>query len=1048
MKEDETKTGLEIAVIGMGGRFPGAKNIGEFWENLRNGRESITFFSEEELLEEGIDPEIIKNPAFVKAKGVLDGVEYFDPYFFDFTPVEAEVMDPQTRIFFECTWQALEDSGYNPENYEGEIGLYAGNAINHYWIAKIISSQKHQLFGPFKTNLLAMHFCTRISYHLDLKGPSFTIQTACSTSLVAVHVACLSLISSECDMALAGGVSLSLPQKSGYLYKEGMIGSPDGHCRAFDAKAKGTIGGSGAGVVLLKRLDEALEDRDHIYAIVKGTAINNDGGRKVGYTAPSVIGQAEAIRSACLMAEVDPTTIGYIETHGTATELGDPVEIEALSMVYHKSKTHSIPIGSVKTNLGHLDTAAGIAGFIKTVLVLKHREIPPSLHYENPNPAIDFENLPFYVNTELQAQKESGKPFRAGVSSFGLGGTNAHAILEEAPSHPPAIYARKEKGTGTHDETKLGKSGDRQKESQLILLSAMTPTALEQMTENLGEYFEKNRKKRLHLSDVAYTLQTGRKVHQYRKVMPCTSIEEALEIIKKPTNRIKRYVQQGEKPSVYFLFSGQGSQYINMGLGLYRKEPVFRDAMNQCYEVAENINGKNLKKILYPEAEEKIQEVYTTEIALLFTFIFEYALAKLCIAWGIIPTAMIGYSFGEYTAACIAGVVSMEDTLKIITTRGKMMEQTPKGAMLSVPLPEKELIPLLKGTDEISIAIDNGSSCVLSGPEQAIEEFEKGMREKRLLCAPINVPHAVHSPLMETIREGFEREMGKITLKRPEIPYVSNVTGTWITIEEAVEPRYWGQHLCHKVRFSEGIHTLKNEGNAVFIEIGPGRVLSNIVRQHLNPGTKSVKEEQNRKTSHQVVNIVKHQQEKITDNKYLLKRLGELWLYGVPIDWRAYYGQEKPSRISLPTYPFARRRCWIDTVISEGIPQSFQMKKSEDESTHEREEYPGYSFKDTLEEEDFQGPGDELEQTIASLWQEFLGLDRISIHTNFFDINGDSLTATQLITRLQQVYPVEISLKRFFEQPTILNLSEMIRERLVQKIKELSDEELETLANK
>jgi len=1039
---DSERTGLEIAVIGMDGRFPGAGNIHEFWNNLKNGMESITFFPDEELKAAGVDPLTLGNPLYVKANGVLEDIEYFDPLFFNFTPAEAEIMDPQLRIFLECSWHALEDAGCNPDAYDGAIGVYAGNATNHYWIAKTFFTRRFQLFGKFQADLYNTHFSTRVSYHLNLKGPSLTIQTACSTSLVTIHAACLALLSGECDMALAGGVSVGFPQKSGYLYQEGMVSSPDGHCRAFDAKAKGTVPGSGVGVVVLKRLNDALADGNHIYAVVKGTAVNNDGLRKVGYTAPSVEGQAEAIKAAYLMAEISPSTVSYIECHGTGTELGDPVEIEALGMVFHGCPKGSIGIGSVKTNVGHLNSASGVTGFIKTVLALKNKQIPPSLHFETPNPRIDFKNSPFYVNTGLKEWVQTNRrPLRAGVSSFGLGGTNAHVALEEwEGDNEPARTAHRPIGAAVM-----------QGEYRLIFLSAKSPYSLEKMAKNLSDYFRQN--PGANLVDAAFTLREGRKSFPHRKMTVCSSTAEAADLLGKKTKKVKSFFAKIENRPVIFVLSGQGSQYVNMGLDLYKNVKILREEMDRCFNIIKKLAGLDLKEILYP-GENPGADAPVINLpgnALLVNFVFEYALAKLLTRLGITPHAMIGYSFGEYVAACLAGVFSLADGLKLVIARGKLMSKTLPAVMLSVPLPENEIKPLLDDHPGVSLAIINGSSCVVAGEQKPIEAFEAQMREKRLVCVPVNMAHGVHSPLMEPIREELESRVREIKLENPRIPYISNVSGAWITVRQATDPRYWGEHICSTARFSDGLNELLKKDGPVFIEIGPGRVLSNIILHQMQQDNESM----GRGRDPKIINIIKHQQEKIADDYFLLSRLGELWLYGISLDWPVLFEEEKRYRIPLPTYPFDKKRYWID----EELPTLLSESQFHDSSSVAAQGQPPanatsianataveeYAYE--YDEEGYEAPRDEMEETIARLWQDFLGFERIGIHDNFFDINGDSLTATQLVTRLQQIYPVEISIKQFFENPTIAHTTDLVKELLAEKLKKLSEEELGRLSN-
>ncbi|MCP5105695.1 MAG: amino acid adenylation domain-containing protein, partial [bacterium] len=581
------ETGAGIAVIGMAGRFPGAENIEQFWWNLKNGVESITFFSPRELAEVGIEPQLLQSPNYIGAKGVIEAIEYFDAPFFDYTTPEAELMDPQVRLFHEYSWAALENAGYSPEKYTGSVGLYAGFTNNFHWLtwkyrSGLRASEQFEL-----GNLNSNYFSTLVSYKLNLKGPSVTVNTACSTSLTAVDTACRALSDGQCNLALAGGVCITYPVKSGYLYQEGMVNSPDGHCRAFDKEAKGTVHSNGIGIVVLKPLEAAIADGDTIHAVIKGSASNNDGKRKVGYTAPSVDGQAEVITAAMRKAGIGPETIGYIETHGTGTALGDPIEIQGLKKAFTVENRSlpggSIAIGSAKTNIGHLDAAAGVTGVIKATLALKNKLIPPSLFFNTPNPALQIEAGPFYVNTVPKEWKSAGSPLRAGVSSFGIGGTNAHVVLEEWP------------------EDDVGAGSPRPQRPQLLTLSAKTETAFDRMTRNLAEHLTKN--KDIDLANAAYTLQTGRNAFEYRKTLTCRDVNGAVEALSSPGLRTSR-AKEADRP-VVFMFSGQGAQYVNMGLGLYRAEPVFREEMDRCFEILNPILGYDIKELLYPEGEER-----------------------------------------------------------------------------------------------------------------------------------------------------------------------------------------------------------------------------------------------------------------------------------------------------------------------------------------------------------------------------------------------------------------------------------------------------------
>ncbi len=901
---EDLRTGLEVAVIGMACRFPGAKNIEQFWNNLKEGVTSIRFFSDEELREAGVAADQLADPNYVKAKGYLEDTEYFDYSFFGYTPLEGDVMNPQIRIFHECAWEALENAGYEPGAYSGLISLYAGLTPNLSWDIGNMLGGGSGAEAMAASNLNSNSFATLIAYRLNLRGAAVTVQTACSTSMVAIHSACRSLLNGECDMALAGGVTVSVPAKSGYGYQEGMIMSPDGHCRAFDAEARGTVSGNGCGLVVLKLLEDAIEDGDYIHAVVKGSALNNDGNRKVGYTAPGVEGQSGVIRSAQEMAEVEPETITYIEAHGTGTVLGDPIEIEALNQAFNTDKKQYCRIGSVKTNMGHLDSASGVAGFIKTVLALEHKQIPPSLDYKAPNPKIDFENSPFFVNTELTDWKHlPGVPLRAGISSFGIGGTNAHAVLEEAPPRPDAPPME----TGAEKE-------------RLLVVSARTTAALDQATANLAAHLEENRD--LPLDDVAYTMQKGRKAHPRRRFVLCSSIAEGAELLKaaaegvlpeEEPDRIRtRTVPKGEHPAV-FMFPGQGAQYVNMGLDLYRDERVFREEMDRCFGILAPLMGKDIKTLLYPgEAGQEVSDsaaeaVNQTEITQPVIFAFEYALAKLLISWGIVPQSMIGHSIGEYTAACLAGVFSLEDALKIVALRGKLMQALPTGSMLGVPMSEKALTPLLEHSGRaLSLAaVNSPSGCVVSGRDDAIEAFAAVLKEKGHESRALHTSHAFHSEMMAPCLEEFKAAFGGIKMEKPRIPFISNVTGKWITFDEAADRGYWATHLRQAVRFADGLSVLLEDPGAVFVEVGPGRVLSTFLRQQQEEGGEQP-----------AVNLVRHPKESAPDRRFLLKQVGQLWLSGVNVNWRSFYGDERPNRVPLPTYPFEKQECGMGVDFS------------------------------------------------------------------------------------------------------------------------------------
>ena len=876
-----------VAIIGMSGRFPGAKNIAQFWQNLRDGVESITLFSDQELEEAGVDPAILSDPNYVKAGGILDDVELFDAAFFGFNPREAEILDPQQRLFLECAWEAFENAGYDPQACPGAVGVYAGVSISSYLDNIYSNPEIVELIGDYQI-LLGNdkdQLPTYVSYKFDLKGPSMAIQTACSTSLVAVCMACQSLLDYQCDMALAGGSSIAIPQKAGYLYQEGMIVSPDGHCRAFDSQAQGTVGGNGVGVVLLKRLDDAVANGDYIYAVVKGSALNNDGALKVGYTAPSIEGQAEVITMAHALAGVDPETISYVEAHGTGTPLGDPIEIKALTEAFRArtDKKNFCAVGSVKTNIGHLDSAAGVAGLIKTALALKHRMIPPSLHFKQPNPKIDFANSPFYVNDRLREWRTGATPRLAGVSSFGIGGTNAHVVVEEAPVVRP--------------------SPEMSRPYELLLVSARTPSALEKATSNLAEHLRANPD--LNRADVAYTLQVGRKPFNHRRMLVCRDLVDAASALERldPKRVLTSSTEPKERP-VVFMFSGQGTQYVNMGRELYDAEPFFREQVDICSQLLKPHLGLDLRSdVLYPNAgeseQESAQRLEQTALTQPALFVVEYALARLWMKWGVRPRAMIGHSIGEYVAACLSGVFSLEDALQLVATRGRLMQQAAKGAMLAVPLSEKEIEPLLG--EKLSLAAINGPSlCVVSGPTESIGELEVHLDEKGLAGRRLHTSHAFHSAMMEPLLAPFTEQVIRVKFSPPELPYISNVTGSWITTAEATDPVYWAKHLRQTVRFADGLERLLKESDPLLLEVGPGQTLSTLARQHPSKASEQV-----------VLNSLRHPQERQPDVAFLLTTLGRLWLAGVRVDWPNFYEGAR-RRLPLPTYPFERQRYWIE----------------------------------------------------------------------------------------------------------------------------------------
>jgi acyl transferase domain-containing protein len=905
---DQDAAAQYIAVVGMSGRFPGARNVDEFWWNLCRGVESITYFSRDELLAAGVEPATAADPQYVNAGGVLDDIELFDAAFFSFNARDAEILDPQQRLFLECAWESLENAGYDPETYDGMIGVFAGSAMSTYLLHLYASAHRVPYLDHFQLTVGndKDHLPTQVSYKLNLTGPSMAIQTACSTSLVAAAVACHSLLNYQCDMALAGGVAVHTPQRRGYYYQQGGIGSPDGHCRPFDASAQGIVSGNGASVVVLKRLLDALNDGDTIRAVIRGAAINNDGSLKVGYTAPSVDGQAQVIALAQAMAGVDPETITYVEAHGTATPLGDPIEVAALTQVFQaRTKRRGFcAIGSVKGNIGHLDPAAGVAGLIKTVLCLENGVIPPSLHYTQPNPKIDFKTSPFYVNAELAPWNSTGIPRRAGVSSFGIGGTNAHVVLEEAPAveHVPSSRPH-----------------------HLVVLSAKTESARDAVTDNLARYLRGHPD--LDLADVAYTSQVGRRAFACRRYAVVAAGDQAGLAAALENRDPQRLVTSRHEPksrAVAFLFPGQGVQYAGMGAGLYQTEPVFREQVDRCCELLRPCLGGDLRDVLYPSRgqeemmQQRLRQTDTTQPAL---FVIEYALAQLWLHWGIVPQALVGHSIGEYVAACMAGVVSLEEALQLVAVRGSMMAQVTPGSMLAVAAPIEEVQPLL--ANGLSLAAHNAPSvCVLAGPHESIEQAARRLAASGVTTQFLHTSHAFHSSMMDSVTWSFLPAVQSIALAPPQIPILSNVTGAWLTDEEATDPNYWCRQLRRTVRFSDAAVELVRNKDVILLEVGPGQTLGSLVRQQ--PGWTA---------DRLAIQSLPSARETKPDTEQMLQALGRLWLAGQPIQWPAVHDGERRRRIPLPTYPFERQRYWVgetEADLLEMIRQSRPGRRSID----------------------------------------------------------------------------------------------------------------------
>ncbi|GAC13699.1 hybrid non-ribosomal peptide synthetase/type I polyketide synthase [Aliiglaciecola lipolytica] len=903
MSEDEERfSGFEIAVVGMACRFPGANNADAFWQNLKNGVESIQRFSQQELIALGHDPEVVKQDNFVPAHGAVDFYNQFDAKFFGYTPREAGVMDPQQRLFLELAWEALEDAGYAPNSMQVPVGIFAGTSTNTYLEANVRKNQKVlAAISDFQANVLNQNdfLSTRASYKLGLSGPSFTLQSACSTSLVATHVACQQLISGSCDVALAGGVSITLPVNWGYQYQEGMIYSPDGHCHAFDENASGTLKGDGGGIVVLKRLADAIEDGDHIEAVILGSAVNNDAQAKVGYTAPGLDGQVEVIQTAMLMADVEADSISNIECHGTGTPMGDPIEIAALTKAFGEDVGKQYcAVGSVKTNIGHLDAGAGVAGLIKTVLALKHKTLPPSLNFKRPNPIIQFEKTPFYVNDKCQPWQVDDFPRRGAVSSFGIGGTNAHIIVEETPDDL------------IHEQT----SNDQK--SYLIGWSAQSKSSLDAYTQKLIDTFRA--KNGRALQDIAFTLNSGREKFEHRRAFICNSKQHALSILteEKSPELVTGKCSQ-EESVITFMFPGQGSQYVNMGRDLYQTEPVFKQHVDTCAQLLLPHLEIDIRKVLFPEqieqSEPAREQLVQTKITQPALFTVGYALAKLWQSKGITANTVVGHSIGEFAAACIAGVFSLEDALRLVTKRGELMQALPAGNMLSVQLPVVDVKPLLN--QELSIAaINSPSLCVVSGPTSALTELANRLKEKGVSAKNLNTSHAFHSQMMEPILPEFEQVLRTCSMQVPSIDIVSTVTGDVIDSSTITSVQYWLDNIRQSVNFAGAAQTLLSNAQRVYLECGPGNTLCSLLRSNAE-----------KPANINCINSFRHPLENINDTLFFNAAHAKLWTCGVDLS-----SELLPSvgrRVSLPTYAFSRKLCWVEPEAEIQVKQSVATTK-------------------------------------------------------------------------------------------------------------------------
>lgn len=981
-----------VAVIGMVGRFPGAANLDQLWHNLCNSVESISFFKPEEL-GPGIEEHLRNDPDYIRARGLIEGADLFDAAFFGINPLEAKVMDPQQRVFLELAHHALENAGYDPERYKGRIGVFAGIGDNHYYTTNLLTHPDLlALAGKLAVEYGNQkdYIALRTAYLLDLRGPAVSLNTACSTSLLAVDMAYRSLLDLECDIALSGGIDITVPQKSGFLYQEGGTFAKDGHCRPFDSEATGTMFCDGAGVVVLKRLSDALTDGDSIYAVILGTGKNNNGARPASFLAPSMDGQAEAIAMAQANANVPVETIRYIEAHGTGTPVGDPIEIESLRKVFESKtdKKQFCYIGSLKGNIGHPTNAAGVAGLIKAALVLHHEEIPPTLHFKKLNPKIDLTSSPFLVADKLVPFSRGKEVRRTAVSSFGFGGANVHAILEEAPER---------------------KEGSASRPLQLLPLSAKTPVALDAYSRALAEHLCSAAPE--SFADAAYTFQTGRKQMSHRRFVVASEASEAAELLLKPNPlHCSNKLCERRDPPVVFLFGGQGTQYVNMGLNLYRDEPLFQTIVDDCCESLRPHLGRDLRELLYPPvgdeetAQVSLHDTFFTQPSI---FVIEYALARFCKSLGIEPAIMVGHSIGEFVAATLAGVWELNDALRIIALRGRLMQSLPRGSMMAVSSSADSVAKTLPRT--LQIASNNAPTlCVVSGPEEDVALFQKQLEAENIVCRNLHTSHAFHSAMMDPMIEPLRVAIAKIQLRPPARPFVSTVTGRPITAAESTDPAYWAHHARAPVEFSKAIQYLKEQGHDLFLECGPRSTLCSLARQQFTPDHPC-----------SAIPTLGGSNENNTEWATLLFAVGSLWQNGISIDWDAFYANENRRRIPLPTYPFERQHFWVDpaTVAPAALPlrgtSSDSATSPAVQSAASSDPVEGITSGSAMASRK-----DRIASRVVDLLLSISGRKRsqISASATFMEQGFDSLSLTQAAFAIRKEFSAKVSFSQLMNQ--------------------------------
>lgn len=999
----------------MAGRFPGANSVSAFWRNLRNGVESIVDLSEDDLLAAGVSERALANRSYVRRAALMSGIEEFDADFFGFTPYAARMLDPQHRLFLQTTFHALEDAGYDPAGLEATVGVFGTSSSSGYLLHNLMSNYDPMMVigqgASFEMVNLSLqndkdHLATRVAHQFDFRGPALAVATACSSSLVAVHLACQSILNGECDIALAGGSSLRVPHRVGYWYEQGSMVSPTGHCRPFDVRSDGTIFGSGVGVVVLKALQDAIDDDDHIHAVIRGSALNNDGATKMTYAAPNAMGQAEVIAEAHAVAEVDASTIGYVESHGTGTPLGDPIEIEGLRQAFDLAEeTRSGPcyIGSVKSNIGHLETAAGIAGLIKAILCLEHKAIPATLHYTSPNPELHIDRGPFRVRSS-DGPWESDGIRRAGVSSFGVGGTNAHIVLEEAPSVSDRARRAPADVPGP----------------QVLVLSAKTQESLAQSREALAdELAESSEADGFRLPDAAYTLTRRRRdpIRLAAVVHDRQDAAAALRAVETDSVFVGAGLADWDGPEspgerVAFLFPGQGAQHIGMARGLHDNEPVFARHFDECATAFSDEMGYDLRAEIFDGVGRNLEHTDRAQPAL---FTVEYALAKLLQSYGVEPAIMAGHSIGEYPAATLAGVFDLDTAVRVVSMRARLMHAAPRGVMVAVTLSPEAIAEHLTADVDLATINDPGS-CVLAGSEEAIRTFQTELAAKGIkgaVARRVRTSHAFHSRLMDPVVAEFTAFLSRMTLREPQIPLLSNVTGTTMSAAEATNPATWARQIRATVRFADELGVLLEDPNRVLVEVGPGGTLTSSAGRHPRWSDR-----------HRAVRLMRHQAQNRSDHDTFLLALGQLWAAGVDIDWnpawtRGAAAQGDPHLMTLPGYPFQKQRHWVEHNANAG----WLAGRGAVDGGPATDASAGTAVAPAAA-----GGKSQVETALLGIWTRCLGLSDIDRNANFFELGGDSLIAISVAMTAGHE-GLDLTPQDLYENQTVAALAKVLTAR-------------------